>query len=348
MEVMGSTSIAIKIGATDSSQIGHARRQASYLAVSLGFGEVRLGELSIIVTEAARNIALHATEGEVILSPWALSGKVGIDVYALDRGPGILDVARAREDGFSTAGTAGQGLGAMSRLADGMQIYTARDIGTVLFARVFREPEEGARDIPPNDIESETDQFDMGAISIPIAGESVCGDAWSSAHTTNRSIYIVADGLGHGPLAAEAAEEALRVFRSMPDYPPERILREIHGALAKTRGAAISIAEILRREQVLNFAGAGNVVGAIHSGGKTRNMVSMNGTVGHSVAKFQQFSYPWERNSILIMHSDGLTTRWNVELYSGLASRHPAVMAGILFRDFRRGRDDATVLVTRR
>ena len=345
---MGSTSLGIEIGSTDCGQIGHARRQAGTLAASLGFGEVRRGELSIIVTEAARNVALHAKEGQIILSPWAMNGRVGIDIYALDRGPGIHDIARALEDGFSTAGTAGQGLGAMSRLANGMQIFTARDMGTVLFARVFREAAEGSRDIPPSGIESEIDQFAMGVISIPIAGESVCGDAWSSDHKTNRSIYIVADGLGHGPLAAEAAEEALRVFRSMPDYAPERILREIHGALAKTRGAAVSIAEILGKEQVVNYAGAGNIVGAIHSGGRTRNMVSMNGTVGHSVAKLQQFSYPWERNSILIMHSDGLTTRWNVEQYSGLASRHPALMAGVLFRDHRRGRDDATVLVTRR
>ena len=73
----------------------------------------------------------------------------------------------------------------------------------------------------------------------------------------------------------------------------------------------------------------------------------MNGTVGHSVAKIQQFSYPWEKNSALIMHSDGLTTRWNVELYPGLASRHPALMAAVLYRDFSRKRDDATILVSR-
>jgi anti-sigma regulatory factor (Ser/Thr protein kinase)/serine/threonine protein phosphatase PrpC len=318
------------------------------MAAALGFEELRLGELSIIVTEAARNIATHATEGQIILSPWVLDGKTGIDVYALDRGPGIHDIARAREDGFSTAGTPGQGLGAISRLADGMQIYSSRDAGTALFARIFREAEQGAKSNPSVNTADETDRFALGAISIPIAGESVCGDAWSSDHKANRSIYIVADGLGHGPLAAEASEEALRVFHRMPDQTPERILREIHGALAKTRGAAVSIAEILNKEQVVNYAGAGNIVGAIHSAGRTRNMVSMNGTVGHSVARLQQLTYPWDRNSTLIMHSDGLTTRWNVEQYSGLASRHPALMAGVLFRDFRRERDDATVLVTRR
>ena len=336
---MDSTSLAIPINSADSSQIGHARRQANSLAASMGFSELRLGELSIIVTEAARNIATHAGEGQLILSAWELSGKTGIDVHALDNGPGIRDIAQAREDGFSTAGTPGEGLGAISRLASEMQIHSARNAGTALFARVFREPDS---------TDSDSDHLSLGAISLPIAGESLCGDAWSSYHTDNRSLYILADGLGHGPAAAEAAQEALRVFHSMTNNAPERILKEIHGALGKTRGAAVSIAEILRPERVVNFAGAGNVVGAVHSGGKTKNMVSMNGTVGHSVAKLQQFSYPWERNSVLIMHSDGLTTRWNVEQYSGLSSRHPGLIAGILFRDFRRGRDDATVLVSRR
>ena len=159
-------------------------------------------------------------------------------------------------------------------------------------------------------------------------------------------IYIVADGLGHGPLAAEAAVEAVRVFHLYPHYAPEQLLIEIHAALGKTRGAAVSIAEILHDKRVLNYAGAGNIVAAICSGGKTRSLVSMNGTVGHSVGKFQQFSYPWEPESALIMHSDGLATRWNVEQYPGLASRHPALLAGVLFRDFCRKRDDATILVS--
>lgn len=158
---------------------------------------------------------------------------------------------------------------------------------------------------------------------------------------------MVADGLGHGPGAAEAANEAVRVFHQYSEYAPERLLGEIHGALAKTRGAAVSIAEILHERMLLNYAGAGNIVGAIYSGGKTRSLVSMNGTAGHSVGKIQQFSYPWEPKSTLIMHSDGLGTRWNVEQYPGLTSRHPALLAGVLYRDFCRKRDDATILVSR-
>jgi serine phosphatase RsbU (regulator of sigma subunit) len=178
-------------------------------------------------------------------------------------------------------------------------------------------------------------------------GEFASGDAWSSSHTPERSIYIVADGLGHGPMAAEASEEAIKVFRQTSDWPPERILKDVHGALAKTRGAAVSIAEIRYREQILNYAGAGNIAGAIWSKGKSRSMVSMNGTVGHTIARIQSFAYPWEPNSLLIMHSDGVGTRWNLEQYPGLAQRHPALVAAVLFRDFSRKRDDATIVVSR-
>jgi anti-sigma regulatory factor (Ser/Thr protein kinase) len=338
MEVMG-TSQLIPITIGDSSQVGHARRRAIALGSAIGFGEVRLGELSIVVTEAARNIAAHANEGHLIISPWAVGGRAGLDVFAIDKGKGIRDIDQACEDGFSTAGTAGQGLGAISRLAGRFQMYSTPNVGTVLFARVFREP------IVPDD---DVDELAFGAVSVPVAGETACGDAWSASYEAGRSIYIMADGLGHGPFAAEAAQEAIRVFHEIPNRAPEFILREIHLALAKTRGAAVSIAEILQVAGVLNYAGAGNISTVSYHAGKTKSVVSMNGTVGHSVAKFQQFTYPWESNSMLIMHSDGLTARWNIDSYSGLAARHPALIAALFYRDFTRGRDDATVLVTRK
>jgi anti-sigma regulatory factor (Ser/Thr protein kinase) len=335
---MSQLSRIIPISSTDSSQTGNARRQALSLAAEVEFDELRQGQLGIIVTEAARNIAAHAGQGEVILSAWAHGRTAGIDMLALDKGHGIQDVSAALADGYSTAGTPGNGLGAMSRLSGTFQIYTVPGSGTAIFARVLRNAEE---------VETGSQSFQMSAIAVPIGGESVSGDAWSSEHSSERSLYIMTDGLGHGPLAAEASIEAVRVFHEAAHSSPERILQEIHGALAKTRGAAVSVAEILHEKRVVNYAGAGNIVAAICSGGKTRSLVSMNGTVGHAVGKIQQFSYPWEPESALIMHSDGLGTRWNVEQYPGLTSRHPALLAGVLFRDFCRRRDDATILVSR-
>jgi anti-sigma regulatory factor (Ser/Thr protein kinase) len=337
MEIMASLNRIIPISPKDPSQTGNARRQALSLAGQMDFDELRQGQLGIIVTEAARNIEAHGGDGEIILSEWTYDTNAGIDVLALDKGKGIDNVSSALQDGYSTAGTPGNGLGAISRLSGTFQVYTGSGIGTAVFARVLHKTDE---------VESESRPYQMGVISIPIAGESICGDAWSVERTPGRSLYIVADGLGHGPVAAEAALEAIRIFQLSSEYAPERILNEIHSALGKTRGAAVSIAEILHGQSVLNYAGAGNIVAAIMTGAKTRSLVSMNGTVGHSIGKIQQFSYPWQIGSTLIMHSDGLATRWNVEQYPGLALRHPALLAGVLFRDFSRRRDDATILAT--
>jgi anti-sigma regulatory factor (Ser/Thr protein kinase) len=340
---MVSLSRIVSITPNDPSQTGNARRQALSLAVAMDFDDLRQGQLGIIVTEAARNISAHAGQGEIVLSGWTFDGTTGIDMLALDKGPGIENISAALQDGYSTAGTPGNGLGAISRLAGTFQAYSSPGNGTggngtAIFARVLRTV---------HDTENESHPYEMSAISIPITGETVCGDAWSAERSPGRSLYIVADGLGHGPSAAEAALEAVRIFHLVSQFEPDRILSEIHSALAKTRGAAVAIAEILHQQQVLRYAGAGNIVGVICSGGKTRSLVSMNGTVGHTIGKIQQFSYPWQPESALIMHSDGLATRWNVEQYPGLASRHPALLAGVLFRDFCRKRDDATILVSR-
>lgn len=338
MEMMYSLTRMIPIAGGDSSQVGDARRQALSLAASMEFDELRQGQLSIVVTQAARNIEKHAGHGELLLSGWNYDGISGIDVLALDRGAGIKDVASALQDGYSTAGTSGNGLGAISRLANTFQIYTSPGNGTAIFARIFAKADQSGKKLQPHN---------MGAISVPVAGETVCGDAWSSNRTEGRSVYIMADGLGHGQFASEAALEAIRVFHLACQHVPTRILSEIHSALGKTRGAAVSVAEILHDKQQLNYAGVGNIMGAICAGSKIKNLVSINGIVGHSAGKFQQFSYPWEPESAVIMHSDGLATKWNVEQYPGLISRHSALIAGVLFRDFCRKRDDATILVSR-
>jgi anti-sigma regulatory factor (Ser/Thr protein kinase) len=338
MEMILPKSVVTAISGSDSSQAGQARRQAIALAYSLGFDDVRRGELAIVVTEAAANIAAHAGHGEVILIPWLFQQDAGIDVLALDKGQGIANVGRSMEDGYSTAGTAGQGLGAMSRLGAIFQLYSVPDQGTALFARVIRNSPTA---------ESSVAGYSFGAVSLPIAGETECGDAWDANYTAGRSVYIVADGLGHGPLAAQASEEALRIFRDAPHLSPERMLGDMHRALTKTRGAAVSIAEVLHDKAIVNYAGVGNVAASIYCAGKSRSMVSMNGTLGHSLGRIQQFSYPWEANSSLFFHSDGITTRWNLDQYPGLASRHPALIAGILYRDFYRKRDDVTILVSR-
>jgi hypothetical protein len=76
-------------------------------------------------------------------------------------------------------------------------------------------------------------------------------------------------------------------------------------------------------------------------------MLSTNGTLGHEMRAAVQYQYPLSRRALVIMHSDGLSANWSLDKYPGLFQRHPAVVAGVLFRDHRRERDDATVVVVR-
>src|SRR5271155_1944016 len=167
MEIMVSLSRIVSITPNDPSQTGNARRQALSLAVAMDFDELRQGQLGINVTEAARNITAHAGQGEIILSGWSYDGTSGIDMLALDKGRGIENLSAALQDGYSTAGTPGNGLGAMSRLANMFQVYSSAGRGPAVFARVRQTAAQ---------IENESQPYRMSAISIPIHGESVCGD----------------------------------------------------------------------------------------------------------------------------------------------------------------------------
>jgi hypothetical protein len=156
---------------------------------------------------------------------------------------------------------------------------------------------------------------------------------------------LVADGLGHGLEAADAAQEAIRTFLARPHVEPEQLLHFIHGALRHTRGAAVAIAQLALEGPALHFAGLGNIsaVAMNHAGG--HHLVSHNGTAGHAARKIQQLPYFWAAGMVLILHSDGLGTRWNLDDYPGLLQRHPSLIAGVLYRDFQRSTDDTTVVV---
>jgi len=320
------------VAVSDPSQPGEARRAASLLAGELAFDDVKRGEAELVVTELATNIAKHGGGGHLLLS--AQKNVQRLDVMAIDKGSGIADVGSALEDGFSSAGTAGNGLGAIKRMADLFEVFTQPKSGTAMLARLA------------NNGHKQAGTLDVGAVSIPVAGEFVCGDAFAHAHTDTRSIFMVVDGLGHGPIAAEAAALALEMFDRYCTDAPAEIIDRMHSAMKATRGAAVAIAEVQIDRGIVTYCGVGNIVGIVAvQGENARNMVSHNGTVGHQASKIAEFTYPWTPTSRLIMHSDGLATHWNLKTYPGLLTKDPALVAAVLYRDHRRTRDDATVVV---
>jgi serine phosphatase RsbU (regulator of sigma subunit) len=188
--------------------------------------------------------------------------------------------------------------------------------------------------------------LDVAGFAIPIDGEKVCGDAIAWVETRERLVVILADGLGHGPRAAEAADEAVQTFQANSTLPPGQIMARVHDALRKTRGAAVAIAEVRPHSGTITYAGVGNISGVVMSEGNLgRNLVSHNGTVGHIVPRIQEFTAEWPRDGRLVMFSDGLLSKWSLSTYPGLVNRPAAIISAILLRDFRRGRDDSSVFV---
>ncbi|MBA3710727.1 MAG: anti-sigma regulatory factor, partial [Planctomycetes bacterium] len=117
----------------NQTRIADARREIGQLAVTLGFDEVRRGKIEIVATEMATNILLHAREGHILVRTHGLVE--GIELLAIDRGPGMANLAECLRDGFSTAGTAGNGLGAIKRQSAVFDIYTQPGIGTIVLSQ---------------------------------------------------------------------------------------------------------------------------------------------------------------------------------------------------------------------
>jgi len=327
-----------------SSDISSARRYAAQLSSALGFGEVQAGRLAIIVTEAATNILKHAGDGLMLITPVSDGGRHSVEVLALDRGKGIANIGESLSDGVSTSGTQGTGLGAIRRLSRAFDVYSAPGKGSAFYAAidsVETEVMRGRSDRP-------TRLVDYAGICIPIAGEEECGDAWAVEVDDAGVTIMVADGLGHGPEAALASAAAVRAVASHRGLPPAAVMEHIHKALRPTRGAAVAVARHAAGSTELVFGGIGNIAAAVLGPEIRKQMVSHNGIVGHNMRKVQEFTAPWPQEAVYVMCSDGITTQWDIAGYPGLFARHPAVIAGVIYRDFSRGRDDATVLVVRR
>jgi anti-sigma regulatory factor (Ser/Thr protein kinase) len=332
----------VAISVQDDTGVGEVRRAAAALSVALGLDPNVAGELAIVVTEAANNVVKHGRGGFVVLSEREDGGVSTVEMLAIDNGPGMGDIGRCMADGYSTAGSPGNGLSAIFRHSALHEICSSPGLGTVVLAQLSN-PRSGPFNPPrPAPI------FEIGAVSVPKAAEAVCGDGWIAHPRAGGIRVLLADGLGHGEAAAEAANAALEIAANHLQDAPIELLERIHAGLRATRGAAVSVAEIDLHSGTVSYAGLGNVTGVLLvAGDPRRQMVSYNGTAGHHAQKIQDFTYPWTSGSILVLHSDGLVTHWSIDKYPGLYSSHPSIVAAVLFRDFQRGSDDATVVVVR-
>ena len=320
---------------SDPSAVAQARRAAATLASTAMFDEEAAGKVALVVTEAATNIVKHAATGVIAARILETAGRFGIEVLSIDKGPGLGNIAASLRDGHSTTGTPGGGLGALKRASNVFDLWSNPDRGAIVRMEVWQGAPPPAESVP------------YGALCVAKKGEPICGDGWLVGQGRNSIIAFVVDGLGHGPDAAEAARVAVETIQANVDRDAADLMDAVHRALRPTRGAAAAVALLQPQSELCMYCGIGNIAASIRDDLGSRALVSHNGILGHQLRRVQDFTYPFRAGALLVMHSDGVATRWDLSAYPGLESRHPAMAAAAIYRDFSRVRDDATVLVAR-
>ena len=318
----------------DRSSIAQARRESVEHACKLGWSEAERSNTAIVATELATNLVRHAREGVIAISSACVADSSRLLLVAVDHGPGISNLARCFEDGYSSGGSSGTGLGAVSRLAHSVDVFSTSE-GTVLVAEM-RGPA------------SATGGFVVGGLSIAKEGETVNGDGWDFRSVDGGLAILVCDGLGHGAYAGDATAQAIAAFRRPGWRSAMEAIAAVDEALRPTRGAAAVVALIeAGGRRRLRYCGVGNIAGCIIEGDRSRHLVSHNGILGHTGGRMSEFEYEWSAQSTLVLHSDGISSRWQANQLPPVWLRHPGLVAGMIYRDFSRGNDDVVTVVAR-
>lgn len=328
------TQAAVRLQLADAGMVLVAQEKARQVGRAAGLSTEDAESAAVIAAELASNAQRHAQGGQLLLQP--VAGACALDLVALDRGPGLADLASCFRDGFTTAGSLGAGLGAVQRRASSVGGCSEPGRGTVVWARV-------GPGCPPAAV---------GAFGSPARGERVNGDAWAWTATRSGLFLVLADGLGHGPAAATASTRAVEDIADLSTREPADAVELVHRRLRGTRGAAVTVA-LLRpasgdQPAELVVAGVGNVAAAvIRVDGQVRRSLIGHGTAGLAVRRPPQTTTAIEDGGVVVLHTDGLTSAWNLLGRTEVLRSPPAVLAGVLLRDYERGNDDTGIVVAR-
>lgn len=322
--------------AEDRSYFSLLKKDINKQALEAGFSTKKLGELDIVVAEMTSNLIKHAEKGELLMCITGEEGQEYLELICLDSGPGIADPAKMMVDGVSTTNTSGNGLGSIKRLTDFFEIYSLPGWGTILLCRIYKKSPA-----------PETKKgLNFKSLTVPMPGQEVSGDGGLYIKTPDYFKILVADGLGHGEEAHKAIIEARRAFKACRVNDPAEIIRFIHQAIKKTRGAVGTVVVYDIKKRIWRIAGVGNISTSLNSYQSARNVMSYNGIIGHNIPTTihaQEFSS--DDFQQIVLCSDGLKTRWDSTKYPGINRYDLSLLAAALYRDYGRQTDDMSVVI---
>jgi anti-sigma regulatory factor (Ser/Thr protein kinase) len=316
---------------SEASDVGAVRRAVIGYAERLRTGPVVADQAGRAATELATNLLHHALPGGWILA--RPLPPAAVEILAVDRGPGIRDVAAAVSGRSPSPNGLGRGLSAVAGVSAYFDIDAGPDRGTTVLAIVG-----------PGDGASTGNRRSWAGISVGI--DEACGDGWAVTEADGETTVAVVDGLGHGAYASAATDVAVVTLAEDP-ADLDGYLARANAAMLGTRGAALAVCRLEPSRGEMRCLSVGNIRGGILCGGAQRTLTAYRGAVGtgDAVPRAKITAYPWRPGATLVLWTDGLTGQIDLAGYAGLLSHDPAIAAAALHRDHSTDRDDSTVVV---
>ena len=328
----------ISFNANDRSYFSLIKKEIHRQANEAGIKAERINELDLIVAEMTSNLFKYSDDGEILMGTFVNDGAPYIELISIDNGPGIANPSRMMQDGVSTTNTLGHGLGSMKRLSDTFELYSQIGWGTIVLSRVYNTP-------PPKKNKS---PVIIRPIVVAKPGETTSGDGFVYKSTDRYIKMMLADGLGHGPEANMAINEAAAVFKVFPDYSPTETLRFIHNNIKKTRGAVINIVGYEFDTKTWISAGIGNIAARFMGPATFKNHMSYNGIVGHNIPNtMNDQQYSADQFNQVMLCSDGIKTRIEMTKYPQMYKYDQTILAAAIYKDHARRNDDMSVVLAK-
>jgi len=318
------------------SDIARIAASAKEYAESIGFGPKAAEELTLVVRELAANVLDHANGGNLTLAELSQGEKTGMRIESSDAGPGFAEVDDPFEDGYSTMGSLGAGLGTVNRLSDSVYIADSVDpsLRTIVRAdRWVRPPYEATMDCP----------LDFGAVSRPKVQGTPNGDSFVIKRWGDRALVGVIDGLGHGAGAHRAAMAARSYVERHFDQPFDAIFTGTDRACQGTRGVVMALARFDWRAETVELAGIGNISCKVEN--VDSSIVTRRGVLGGTSPSAVVRTIDWDPANRFVFHSDGVTTRWDLADCTDIVAEPAGVQARRILDRYGKHNDDETVLV---
>jgi anti-sigma regulatory factor (Ser/Thr protein kinase) len=323
-----------------------ARQAITETAQSLGFSDVAVQELAIVANEFLSNFVNHGcTKPELWVARLERNGALGIEISAVDRGPGIKNLEEALANHVSSAGTMGCGLGAVRRLMHEFDIISLCEGEAVKEAGIIPKgtiitTSKWLNGGPPS-----SGRFPYSGYTRPCPGETENGDAFLIKTQEDNILVAMLDGLGHGAEAHEASDLGIGIIHQCSREPLQAIMQKLYSGISRTRGCAAAVFRLDTKALSYEFTGIGNIRSKIFPRSEM-SLYSRAGIVGRGrLPRVHVEKSAWLDGSTLVMHSDGIAGWSHPETMSRVGDQQPATGCHFLLKNFGYDHDDATICV---